>query len=245
MAKIKKNSTVEPKKKATKSATMKNRTITPNQKSAGKVTPKTTAEAKATCNSNNTENRATSIVKKTNSSKTIAAKTVKKNMHQAKALAKVMVPTKQLALKPSPKPLPLKQQSVSPQFRCQNVELDIASERKPASTEELRAILLERRNGLLRNIDETDLTQEKEKSVVVGDVADLAQESTENELSFHLAEVESRELGQIDKAIEKIGEGTYGVCEKCGENISPARLKALPFANKCIRCQEEDERGKY
>jgi DnaK suppressor protein len=60
-----------------------------------------------------------------------------------------------------------------------------------------------------------------------------------------LAEVESRELGQIDKAIQKIGEGTYGVCEKCGEHISPARLKALPFANKCIRCQEEDERENF
>ena len=103
-------------------------------------------------------------------------------------------------------------------------------------------MLLELRNGILKNIDEIDPTQENETPVVAGDVADLAQESSKNELSLHLAEVESRELGQIDKAIQKIGEGTYGVCEKCGENISPARLKALPFANKCIRCQEEDER---
>jgi len=115
-------------------------------------------------------------------------------------------------------------------------------DRNQVSTEELRAMLLERRKSLLKNIDEIDQTQERENFAVAGDAADIAQESSESELSFHLAEVESRELGQIDKAIQKIGEGTYGLCEKCGVNISPARLKALPFANKCIRCQEEDER---
>ena len=116
-------------------------------------------------------------------------------------------------------------------------------EQKPITTEELRAMLLERRHSILKNIDdEIAPTHEIKTPVFAGDVADLAQESSKNELSLHLAEVESRELGQIDKAIQKISEGTYGVCEKCGKNISPARLNALPFANKCIRCQEEEER---
>jgi len=107
-------------------------------------------------------------------------------------------------------------------------------------------MLLERRNGILKNLDEEIVpARENEVSVVAGDVVDLAQESSKNELSLHLAEVESRELGQIDKAIQKLGEGTYGICEKCGGIISPARLKALPFANKCIRCQEEDERENF
>ncbi|MCL2622190.1 MAG: TraR/DksA family transcriptional regulator [Planctomycetaceae bacterium] len=97
----------------------------------------------------------------------------------------------------------------------------------------------------MKNFDDeiAKFPEEDLKPVVVGDVADLAQDSSENELSFRLAEVESRELGKINKALEKINEGTYGVCEKCGDPISRARLKALPFASKCIRCQAEDEQN--
>ena len=118
----------------------------------------------------------------------------------------------------------------------------VKAERKPITTEELRNILLDRRNGIMKNFDgDIDIANETKLNKTVGDVADIAQESSENELTFHLAEVESRELAQIDNALERIAEGMYGMCEKCGEAISQARLKALPFAGKCIRCQEEDE----
>ena len=116
------------------------------------------------------------------------------------------------------------------------------TERKVFSTEELRDILLHRRKGIMENFDgDIDTTNETKLHKIVGDVADIAQESSEKELTFQLAEVESRELVQIDNALERIAEGMYGMCEKCGEAISQARLKALPFAGKCIRCQEEDE----
>jgi len=42
---------------------------------------------------------------------------------------------------------------------------------------------------------------------------------------------------EIDKALEKIQVGTYGVCEKCGENIPKERLKALPYAALCVKCK--------
>ena len=114
--------------------------------------------------------------------------------------------------------------------------------RKMASSDELRNLLLERKKGILRNFgEEINSSNEAKLNETVGDMADIAQESNENEMIFHLAEVESRELAKIDTALERITEGTYGVCEKCGEKISLARLKALPFAVKCIRCQEEDE----
>ena len=116
------------------------------------------------------------------------------------------------------------------------------TERKIVSTEELRDILLQRRKGIMENFDDDiNIANEAKINKTVGDMVDIAQESNEKELTFHLAEVESRELAQIDNALERIAEGMYGVCEKCGEAISQARLKALPFAGKCIRCQEEDE----
>jgi DnaK suppressor protein len=42
---------------------------------------------------------------------------------------------------------------------------------------------------------------------------------------------------EIDRALEKLDAGTYGVCEKCGENIPKERLKALPYAALCVRCK--------
>jgi len=171
---------------------------------------------------------------------------VKKAKNNNTCERKASPSTKRSLVPSSPKSQSPTRQSVKSQIQEESTQWENPLGQKQISTEELRAMLLERRNGILKNIDdEIDLTQENKTPVVAGDVVDLAQESSKNELSLHLAEVESRELGQIDKAIQKIGEGTYGVCEKCGENISPARLKALPFANKCIRCQEEDEREKY
>jgi RNA polymerase-binding protein DksA len=48
-------------------------------------------------------------------------------------------------------------------------------------------------------------------------------------------------LGKIDAAIVKMDKGTYGECDTCGQTIDPARLKAVPYANMCIKCKTEEE----
>ena len=47
---------------------------------------------------------------------------------------------------------------------------------------------------------------------------------------------EIQEIRQIEEALKRIAEGTYGVCAECGANIDPKRLKALPYATRCISC---------
>ncbi len=74
-----------------------------------------------------------------------------------------------------------------------------------------------------------------------GDVIDAALDAAQDEISSKLAEVESRELVQIDTAIERIGEGTYGQCDVCNNKIPLARLNALPYAMTCIDCQRAVE----
>jgi len=49
-------------------------------------------------------------------------------------------------------------------------------------------------------------------------------------------------LDRVDRALAKITDGTYGVCESCGKSIEAARLKALPHATLCISCKREEER---
>jgi DnaK suppressor protein len=74
-----------------------------------------------------------------------------------------------------------------------------------------------------------------------GDAADAAFDSGSEEIASHLAELEAKELRQIERAIQKIKKGNYGVCEGCGAKIPVARLNALPYSTSCVQCQREVE----
>lgn len=106
----------------------------------------------------------------------------------------------------------------------------------------MHKVLLKRREALRRVLaGDLSLLQEG-TSASKGDVVDAALDSVQGEISSQLAEVESRELAQIEKALRRMREGEYGVCEQCGCNIPLARLQALPYASLCINCQRDAER---
>jgi DnaK suppressor protein len=60
-------------------------------------------------------------------------------------------------------------------------------------------------------------------------------------LEFALTEMKSQTLARITEALDRLDKGTYGVCVECEEPIAAARLKALPFAERCRDCQEGQE----
>ncbi|MFO0965748.1 MAG: TraR/DksA family transcriptional regulator [Gemmataceae bacterium] len=74
-----------------------------------------------------------------------------------------------------------------------------------------------------------------------GDSADQAFDSAGEEVSSQLAQLEAKELLQIERSLQRLKGGTYGVCEGCGKKIPVARLNALPFSSTCIACQRELE----
>jgi len=107
----------------------------------------------------------------------------------------------------------------------------------------MRAILLKRRDAL-RSALAGDLTMLRDlHNQSPGDVIDAAYDTAQDEVNSQLAEVESRELGSIENALERMREGTYGQCEFCGGKIPLARLDALPYATMCIGCQRDLERS--
>jgi len=107
----------------------------------------------------------------------------------------------------------------------------------------LRAILVRRRDAL-RSALAGDLSLLKElRSESPGDLIDAAYDSAQDEISSQLAEVESRELANIENALTRMKAGKYGHCEVCGGRIPMARLNALPYATVCIECQRELERS--
>lgn len=112
--------------------------------------------------------------------------------------------------------------------------------RKDALTK-LRQVLIHRRDALRRAL-EGDLSALTELSLATGDLADVALDSAHEEVTSQMAEVESRELVQIEEALQRIQHGGYGACAECDKPIPLARLEALPYATMCIRCQIEQEK---
>ena len=74
------------------------------------------------------------------------------------------------------------------------------------------------------------------------DEMDLASSEGLQSFEFRLRGREKTFLDKIDRALQKIGTGEFGVCEECGEEISVKRLEARPETTLCIRCKEDQER---
>src|SRR5262249_30270111 len=102
--------------------------------------------------------------------------------------------------------------------------------------------LLSRRNELLKRlgVEFHDLGQTG-VTTAAGDAADAAFDTGSEEIASQLAELEAKELNQIQRALVRLRQGNYGPCQTCQTNIPVARLHALPYSPMCIRCQREME----
>lgn len=108
---------------------------------------------------------------------------------------------------------------------------------------ELKEILLAKRQALFGEIRK-DLGEHRGTPLRGGAVLDPAEEAgiaLEDAINFAAVDRRTALLKQADHALERLKEGTYGICEDCGEEISIGRLKALPFAIRCTKCQEKRE----
>jgi len=107
----------------------------------------------------------------------------------------------------------------------------------------LHSRLVKRRDALRKALSgDLESLSEYASTFEVGDTADAAVDTANDEISTQLAEIESRELEQIENALRRIEQGMYGSCELCGGKIADARLNALPYTSTCIDCQRESER---
>jgi DnaK suppressor protein len=108
---------------------------------------------------------------------------------------------------------------------------------------QLRSELLERRSRIDHEMTRRELEQgELENIDTQAEMVDLAQNLELIERNVSLQEQERRELASIDLALAKLGSGTYGACEDCGEAIPVRRLQIVPEARLCARCQSVSER---
>lgn len=104
-----------------------------------------------------------------------------------------------------------------------------------------RETLVEMKRQLLAEIQH-DLKQGRETSKDEGmDTYDLASEERDREINFILTDRDRGKLQAIEDALERIDDGSYGVCEICEAEIAAGRLVAMPFTRLCVQCQADRE----
>jgi RNA polymerase-binding protein DksA len=72
-------------------------------------------------------------------------------------------------------------------------------------------------------------------------LADMGTDSFEQDMSLGLMENETDELHEIEEALERIKDGSFGLCENCKKRIPKERLKAIPYARLCVDCKMKEE----
>lgn len=106
----------------------------------------------------------------------------------------------------------------------------------------MKQVLVARRSAILNKTVEFSREQRQEEiGFSRADEAEIATVDSNLTLSYQIHERDRTNLLQIDRALSKIADGSFGKCEDCGGSISPKRLEARPFALYCIECQEEHE----
>ncbi len=105
-------------------------------------------------------------------------------------------------------------------------------------------MLEERRDQILKNIHGSSKElNELHNTHDVMDEGDFASVSTDNMINEEILSAQQRELGEIEEALAKIENGSYGICEMCEEPIGMQRLKVKPFAKYCITCRQIAEKS--
>lgn len=110
-----------------------------------------------------------------------------------------------------------------------------------ATTEEFKTLLEQQLEELVREADKTanDMADEKTN---FPDPTDRASLESDRNFELRIRDRERRLIGKIREALERLEEGTFGLCESCEEDIGVARLKARPVTTMCIDCKTEQER---
>lgn len=117
--------------------------------------------------------------------------------------------------------------------------------------EKFKKLLIKEKEKLLGELKHIIEDTQKSQKEASGDIssytyhmADVATDSYDREFSLDIASNERKILREIDDALKRIDDGSYGICVGCGKNITKSRLKVIPHTNFCINCQESQESKK-
>lgn len=102
--------------------------------------------------------------------------------------------------------------------------------------------LVEKRRQLVEEVGKSVVYAQGQEDDSIKDLGDQANSAYNREFLFELGNGDRRLLKEVVSALRKLEDGSFGICERCGESIAEKRLEALPFARYCIDCQRLIER---
>jgi RNA polymerase-binding protein DksA len=116
--------------------------------------------------------------------------------------------------------------------------------------DEYRSLIARRKGEILDDINHiAEDTLKKSQKDAAGDIsgytyhmADVATDTYDREFSLGIASNERQLLYELDDALKRIEEDTFGICEDCKSLITKTRLKAIPYARLCLNCQQKREK---
>jgi len=114
---------------------------------------------------------------------------------------------------------------------------------KTSRYNELKKMLEDRRRDLMNDV-QGKIRDVRAEGIQDRDVLDQGESSEvdiQDDIEFALIQMKSETLNKVNAALRRLEEGAYGDCFECGEEIAPARLRALPFAVRCKDCEEARE----
>lgn len=116
---------------------------------------------------------------------------------------------------------------------------------KKSEIESFKKRLEELRQEITKMVQETsnDVKTEAETKGYSQHQADEGTDDFDRTISLQLTDKEIQVVRQIDRALEKIEEGTYGICDLSGDEIPKKRLEAIPYATMTVAAQEKFEKG--
>ncbi|NOS36226.1 MAG: hypothetical protein GQ522_06295 [Deltaproteobacteria bacterium] len=153
---------------------------------------------------------------------TAARKNVTKSTSGPKATAARNVVTKKAAIKP--------------------VAKKPAAKKKPPFKRQILNMLLRSKSEILNEVMGKRPGEGGPLNVDVGDIYDVASNERDRELSLILGDREMLKLSEIDDALDRLKDKSYGLCDECGEPIAEGRLLAMPFTKVCVECKSKSER---
>ncbi len=192
-----------------------------------KAAPKKAAPKKATSKKAAPKKAAPKKVapKKVAPKKVVPKKAAPKKAVSKKVAPKKAAPKKAVSKKAAPKKAAPKKKKTRSTFKRDIIK-----------------VLNDHRRKILQEVSHKVKSESDESKFEIGDIYDIATVERERELTLILGDRDRAKLSEIEDALDRLGNGSYGECEVCGEPISEMRLRALPFTRSCIECKARHER---
>jgi len=107
---------------------------------------------------------------------------------------------------------------------------------------EITQKLQDAKNKILQEVSQKVRSESNILKHEIGDIYDIASNERERELTLMLGDRDREKLSEIEDALERLRDNSYGTCEECGEPIAEQRLKALPSTRVCVECMSKMEK---